>query len=191
MRFTDRAGNYQYRAFGVPGLGLKRGLADDLVVAPYATALAAQVDPVGGRREPQAARGSRPRWPIRLLRGARLPSAHRATSIRNPTPRPAPAVVRAYFAHHQGMSLVAFANVICDDAFVARFHADPRVQASELLLQERVPREAILSEPRPDDDGESATAVSSLRSTRPGDSGRRTPPALIRSSSRMADTRPP
>ena len=43
--FTDRAGNYQYRAFGVPGLGLKRGLADDLVVAPYATALAAQVDP--------------------------------------------------------------------------------------------------------------------------------------------------
>ena len=59
------------------------------------------------------------------------------------------------------MSLVALANVICDDAFVARFHADPRVQASELLLQERVPREAILSEPRPDDDGESATAVSS------------------------------
>src|SRR4029450_12910151 len=43
--FTDRAGNYQYRAFGVPGLGLKRGLADDLVIAPYATALAAQVDP--------------------------------------------------------------------------------------------------------------------------------------------------
>ena len=38
--FTDRAGNYQYRAFGVPGLGLKRGLADDLVIAPYATALA-------------------------------------------------------------------------------------------------------------------------------------------------------
>ena len=57
--------------------------------------------------------------------------------------------MRAFFAHHQGMSLVALANVICDDVFVARFHADPRVQATELLLQERVPREAILSEPRP------------------------------------------
>ena len=43
--FTDRAGNYQYKAFGVPGLGLKRGLVDDLVVAPYATALASLVDP--------------------------------------------------------------------------------------------------------------------------------------------------
>src|SRR4029078_11261063 len=67
---------------------------------------------------------------------------------------PAPAqrkgvVVRAFFAHHQGMSLVALANVVCDDVFVKRFHADPRVQATELLLQERVPREAILSEPRP------------------------------------------
>ena len=43
--FTDRAGNYQYRAFGVPGLGLRRGLADELVIAPYATALASLVDP--------------------------------------------------------------------------------------------------------------------------------------------------
>ena len=59
------------------------------------------------------------------------------------------------------MSLVALANVICDDAFVARFHADPRVQASELLLQERVPREAILSEPRPDDGGEARPRPSS------------------------------
>ncbi len=68
-------------------------------------------------------------------------------------------VVRAYFSHHQGMSLVALANVVCQDVFVARFHADPRVQATELLLQERVPREAILSEPRP---VETATAPPSL-----------------------------
>src|SRR4029078_12986952 len=57
--------------------------------------------------------------------------------------------VRAFFAHRQGMSLVGLANVVCDDVFVKRFHADPRVQATELLLQERVPREAIVSEPRP------------------------------------------
>src|SRR4029078_1037196 len=60
-----------------------------------------------------------------------------------------PEIVRAFFAHHQGMSLVAIANVLQDDIFVTRFHADPRVKATELLLQERVPREAILAEARP------------------------------------------
>src|SRR4029450_11998883 len=48
--FTDRAGNYQYRAFGVPGLGLKRGLADDLVVGPSATALASLIAPAAAAR---------------------------------------------------------------------------------------------------------------------------------------------
>ena len=57
------------------------------------------------------------------------------------------------------MSLVALANVVCQDVFVSRFHADPRVQATELLLQERVPREAILSEPRP---AETATSAPSI-----------------------------
>jgi cyclic beta-1,2-glucan synthetase len=61
----------------------------------------------------------------------------------------APEIVRAFFAHHQGMSLVAMANILLDDVFVERFHADPRVKATELLLQERVPREAILAEARP------------------------------------------
>jgi cyclic beta-1,2-glucan synthetase len=72
---------------------------------------------------------------------------------------PRPAIIRAFFAHHQGMSLVALANVVCEDAFVARFHADPRIKATELLLQERVPREAILSQPRP---AESLTAAPAL-----------------------------
>ena len=75
------------------------------------------------------------------------------------TANPQPAIVRAFFAHHQGMSLVALANVVCDDVFVKRFHADPRVQATELLLQERVPREAILSEPRPSEGAAAAAPV--------------------------------
>ena len=147
---TDRAGNYQYKAFGVPSLGLKRGLADDLVVAPYATVLASLIDPAAaaanllrltragldGRFGFYEAIDFRPRYEIDS------DATPRGTEAR-------PAVVRAFFAHHQGMSLVALANVVCGDAFVARFHADPRVEASELLLQERVPREAILSEPRP------------------------------------------
>ncbi|HVH29890.1 MAG TPA: glucoamylase family protein [Vicinamibacterales bacterium] len=152
---TDRVGAYQYKAFGVPGLGLKRGLSDELVVAPYATALASLVDPssaasnfrrlarigLDGRFGFREAIDYRPRF---RPEG----TAPKATDRR-------PELVDAYFAHHQGMSLVALANVICDDRFVERFHADRRVEATELLLQERVPREAILSEPRP---SEGATA---------------------------------
>jgi cyclic beta-1,2-glucan synthetase len=156
--FTDRAGNYQYRAFGVPGLGLKRGLADELVVAPYATALAAQVDPAAAAENFRrlAENGLDGRFGFYEALDYRPPNRDIEQA---PDAAPAPVIVRAFFAHHQGMSLVALANVICDDVFVTRFHADPRVQASELLLQERVPREAILSEPRPDDGGESAGGV--------------------------------
>jgi cellobiose phosphorylase len=146
---TDRRGNYQYKAFGVPGLGLKRGLADDLVVAPYATALAGLVDPAAAVSN--------------FARLARLGLDGRFgfyesvdyrphTAAADPDSRASdtePEIVRAYFAHHQGMSLVAIANILCDDIFVTRFHADPRVKATELLLQERVPREAILAEARP------------------------------------------
>ncbi|HXT29317.1 MAG TPA: glucoamylase family protein, partial [Vicinamibacterales bacterium] len=149
--FTDRAGNYQYRAFGVPGLGLRRGLADELVIAPYATALASLV-------YPSAAAANLERLEREGLLGRfgyyeSIDCRPLEASPDDVAP-PAPAqrkgvVVRAFFAHHQGMSLVALANVVCDDVFVKRFHADPRVQATELLLQERVPREAILSEPRP------------------------------------------
>ncbi len=155
--FTDRSGNYQYRAFGVPGLGLKRGLENDLVIAPYATALAALINPA-------AAAENFTRLVKEGLDGRfgfyeSLDYRPRNRDIdADPGAVAAPAIVRAFFAHHQGMSLVAIANVICDDAFVARFHADPRVQASELLLQERVPREAILSEPRP---AESASGIPS------------------------------
>ena len=70
-----RHGNYQYRAFGVPGLGLKRGLGDDLVVAPYATALAAMIDPDGGRRNLRRLARPGPRRAVRLLRRDRLHAA--------------------------------------------------------------------------------------------------------------------
>jgi cyclic beta-1,2-glucan synthetase len=146
--FTDREGNYQYRAFGVPGLGLKRGLESELVVAPYATVLASLVTPAAAAEN--------------LERLARLGMDGRfgfwEALDYNPRGRDAdapadtggrPTVIRAVFAHHQGMSLVALANVVRNDVFVSRFHADPRVKATELLLQERVPREAILSQPRP------------------------------------------
>ena len=152
FNIVDRHGNYQYKAFGVPGLGLKRGLGDELVVAPYATALAAMVDPA------RAAQNFR-RLAREGVEGAygfyeAIDYTHRKAMDSEPGSTEAPsaprgAVVQAYLAHHQGMSLVALANALLGDVMVRRFHADPRVQATALLLQERVPRHAPISQPRP------------------------------------------
>jgi cyclic beta-1,2-glucan synthetase len=156
--FTDREGNYQYRAFGVPGLGLKRGLESDLVVSPYATALASLVSPSAAAENFE--RLARLGMDGRFGFWEALDYNPRGRDADAPADSGArPNVIRAVFAHHQGMSLVALANVVCEDVFVSRFHADPRVKATELLLQERVPREAILSQPRP---ARSVTAPPSL-----------------------------
>ena len=58
------------------------------------------------------------------------------------------AIVRAYMAHHQGMSLVALANALLGGDMCNRFHAVPMVQATELLLQERTPRDVLVARPR-------------------------------------------
>ncbi len=145
---VDRHGTYQYKAFGVPGLGLKRGLGDDVVVAPYASALAAMLVPA------QSARN------LRHLAALGLDSEYGLFDAIDYTDRehgagdaPAggtePVVVRTCMAHHQGMTLVALANVLLDDRTPARFHLDSRVQATELLLQERRPREVPARQPRP------------------------------------------
>ena len=155
--FTDREGNYQYRAFGVPGLGLKRGLASELVIAPYATALASLVTPAAAAENFERLAGLGLEGRYGFYESIDYNPRHRDVDTADAAVRPVP--VRAWFAHHQGMSLVALTNVVRQDVFVSRFHADPRVQATELLLQERVPREAILSDPRP---AEAATAPPSL-----------------------------
>ena len=145
---VDRHDTYQYKAFGVPGLGLRRGLGDELVVAPYATALAVMVEPA------QAVRN------LRRLAGQGLAGeygfyeaidyTHRAAGDdESPPPAGRGTVVRAYMAHHQGMTLVAIANALLGQPMVERFHADPRVRATELLLQERVPRRVAITRPRP------------------------------------------
>lgn len=128
---------YQYKAFGVPSLGLKRGGDDQLVVAPYATLLALNVSPVEAvvnlkrldrlgllgeygyyeamdfSRQPQRDSENR-----KLKRGV---------------------IVEAYMAHHQGMAFVSLINFLHDGPFPRRFHSDPRVRAFEPLLQERIP----------------------------------------------------
>jgi len=142
---VDRAGNYQYKAFGVPGLGLKRGLGDELVVAPYATALAVMIDPARSARNLRrlAAEGFFGEYGFVESVDYTDRAGGRISSTGTP--------VTAFFAHHAGMSLVAFANAINGDVMVRRFHSDPRVQATELLLQERVPRQRPVTQPRPED----------------------------------------
>jgi len=125
--------NYQYRAFGVPGLGLKRGLAEDLVIAPYASALALTVAPEEAclNLERLAAEGFAGMYgfyeaidftPSRLPRGQ------------------SSAVIRSFMAHHQGMSFLSLAYVLLDRPMQKRFESEPMFQATMLLLQERIPK---------------------------------------------------
>jgi cyclic beta-1,2-glucan synthetase len=131
---------YQYSNFGVPGLGLKRGLEANRVIAPYATALAAMVDPVAAvanlkRLAAMGVRGAYGFYEAVDFTPARIQDGEDF------------ALVRAYMAHHQGMTIVAIANAVFDGAMRARFHAEPIIQATELLLQERVPREVPVARP--------------------------------------------
>jgi cellobiose phosphorylase len=124
--------NYQYRAFGVPDLGLKRGLADDLVVAPYASALALLT-------LPQEACSNLQRLARMGMVGRYgLYEAVDFTQSRVPADQ-AFAVVRSFMAHHQGMTLLALAHALEGAPMQRRFLADPEMRSATLLLQERVP----------------------------------------------------
>ncbi len=147
---TDRLGNYQYKEFGVPGLGLKRGLADELVVAPYATALAALLEPARAARNLRRLTGEGAEGPLGYYDAVDYTVRRPDETGDSEAVRGGPGVVvKTHMAHHQGMTLVAIANVLLGDVMVDRFHADRRIQATELLLQERIPREAPVIEPRP------------------------------------------
>jgi cyclic beta-1,2-glucan synthetase len=131
---------YQYSNFGIPSLGLKRGLAENAVVAPYATALAAMVAPQAAARnfERLIGEGAHGRYGFY--------EALDYTPIRVPEHQKV-AVVHTFMAHHQGMTIVAIADALLDGAMRARFHAEPIVQATELLLQERTPRDVAVVHP--------------------------------------------
>ncbi len=137
---VDFEKNYQYRAFGVPGLGLKRGLSEDLVIAPYASALALAVDPLAA---------------IRNLRRLMREGAYGAYGFYDAvdyTPErlrgsAGKQIVQSFLAHHQGMTIVAIANCLERDIFRKRFHSSPTIAACELLLQERFPTEIALIKP--------------------------------------------
>ena len=137
---------YQYSSFGIPELGLKRGLGYDAVIAPYASALAAMVAPhIAARNfEHLSAVGAAGRYgfyealdytPARLPEGVTV------------------AVVRAFMAHHQGMTIVSIANALLDGRIRTYFHTEPAIQATELLLQERIPGRVAVAHLRVGDEG--------------------------------------
>src|SRR5215213_1490837 len=133
--------NYQYGPFGVPGLGLKRGLIEDLVVAPYATMLALDIDPDAAmdnlrRLQKEGALGPYGFYESIDYTAERLPEGQKSV------------LIRAFMTHHQGMSLVSLANILHEDLGAKRFHSDPTVQATELLLQERIPVGVPAAHPR-------------------------------------------
>lgn len=137
---TDMHQVYQYRAFGVPGLGLKRGLGEDLVIAPYASALALMVMPQESCRN------------LQTLAAQGFQGAYGFYEAIDYTPSRVPrgkqhAIVRSFMAHHQGMSLLALEHLLLEQPMQRRFMSDPQVRATELLLQERVPKKGATLHP--------------------------------------------
>jgi cyclic beta-1,2-glucan synthetase len=127
----DEAGNYQYQAFGLPQLSMMRRDKNPLVISPYSTFLSLEVDRPAALRNLH--RMSALKWfgPYGFYEAADYsssPQRLRASSAD---------IVRCWMAHHQGMSLVSLANVLCDDVVQRWFHSDRRVQATELVLHEK------------------------------------------------------
>ncbi len=137
----DADQNYQYRAFGVQALGRKRELDEDRVVAPYATGLALPFFPLEAIQN------------LKRLRELGMIGRYGYYEAIDFTPSRLPegqdrAIVFSHMAHHQGMIFTAIDNLLCEDALVRRFESHPRVQATDLLLQERIPGQPPVEEPR-------------------------------------------
>ncbi len=132
---------YQYSNFGVPGLGLKRGLSENRVIAPYATGLAAMFDPQAAEQNythlsKLGALGRYGYYEALDYTPSRLPEGSKV------------AIIKSFMAHHQGMTIVSIVNTVHDGVMRNRFHREPIIQACELLLQERIPRDVAISHPR-------------------------------------------
>lgn len=136
--------NYQYRAFGVPDLGIKRDIPEDLVVAPYASLL-------GLSLQPQAVLANVTRLENLHMLG-RLGFYEAIEYGRAPLPSAKQySIVHSYMAHHQGMILLSACNYLVKDVMIQRFHADERVQSIELLLQEKIPQSLHIEYPHPEE----------------------------------------
>ena len=136
----DAAMNYQYHAFGVPGLGFKRGLAEDLVITPYASVLALSFHTQAVLQNMEALQTYQMIGRYGFYEALDFTPSHLKLGQ-------AHAIVRSYMTHHQGMIMLALVNRLQDQIMVQRFHADPSIQSMEMLLQEQLPTAAPLQFP--------------------------------------------
>ncbi|MBC2399085.1 GH36-type glycosyl hydrolase domain-containing protein [Clostridium tetanomorphum] len=128
--------NYQYKAFGVPGVGLKRGLSNELVISPYSSIMALQVNRKDSflNIKKMIEKGFEGRYG--------LYEAIDYTKERLPKGKEF-AIIKSYMVHHEGMSLMALDNILRKNILQSRFHRDPKVRAAELLLQEKMPNMVV------------------------------------------------
>jgi cyclic beta-1,2-glucan synthetase len=175
----DGHDTYQYRSFGVPGLGFKRGLEDDLVVAPYASFLALSI-------QPRAVVNNAAKLASIGMLGAY--GLFEALDLRREcaTARRPYAVVRSYMAHHQGMLLVAVNNALNADIMVRRFHADPMVRTGEMLLNERLPAVAPSEWPKVELHDASAAPATEAPAVRPWSPEPNEPEAFVLSNGALS-----
>ncbi|HSP40615.1 MAG TPA: glucoamylase family protein, partial [Gillisia sp.] len=136
--------HYQYRTFGVPGLGLKRGLADEYVVAPYASLLALMVDPKISIQNLKRIEKSGGLGVLGFYDAIDYTPSHLLAD--EPFK-----IVKTYMVHHHGMSLIALDNFLNGWTINNNFHADSSIRSCELILQERIPRGVPIKEPHPID----------------------------------------
>lgn len=129
--------NFQYGPFGIPGMGLKYGLSYDQVISPYSSALAAMINPKEtllnfDRLKREKAFGKYGFYESIDYTKERLQKGHKKY------------VIKSFMVHHQGMIIIALDNVLHKNIMQDRFHADPIVKATELLLQEKIPEHSAI-----------------------------------------------
>ncbi len=151
----DAAMNYQYHAFGVPGLGFKRGLSEDLVIAPYASLLALPFRTQAVLENMEALHAYQMMGRYGFYEALDFTASRLGLGQEH-------AVVRSYMTHHQGMIMLALLNRLQDQIMVHRFHAEPSIRSVEMLLQEHMPS---VAPPLQFPNEEEAIPVSPLRST--------------------------
>jgi cyclic beta-1,2-glucan synthetase len=137
----DRHLTYQYSNFGVPELAFKRGVGNNLVIAPYATILAGMYDSVSAVKNLKRLSLLNAEGPYGFYESIDFTKSRLPENVDW-------VIVKTYMAHHQGMSLVSISNIIHNNLMVKRFHREAIVLACELLLQERTPRNITLPRKR-------------------------------------------
>ena len=141
FNLKDLNNNYQYKAFGVPWLGLKRGLDEDWVISPYSTFLSLEDEPQKGTEN------------LRYIEDEGGVGKYGFYESIDYTPsrlknRGKKEVVKTYMAHHQGLILLSINNLLNNNILKRRFSSNPEIEAVDILLQERMPKDTIITKER-------------------------------------------